>query len=101
MSAFIPNRTDPVITQAAIEAVRQDKLREAESAYDGTWVAHPDLVGVAKEVFDSVLGERPNQIDIKRSDARVKAGDLLNFSVNGGVTERGRSQEHWRFSSIY
>ena len=89
MSAFIPNRTDPVITQAAIEAVRQDKLREAESAYDGTWVAHPDLVGVAKEVFDSVLGERPNQIDIKRSDARVKAGDLLNFSVNGGVTEKG------------
>ena len=63
MAAFIPNRRDPEVTAAALAKVREDKVREAGDGFDGTWVAHPDLVPVAAEVFDAVLGDRPNQLE--------------------------------------
>ena len=63
MSAFIPNRRDPEITVQAITRVHEDKRREATDGFDGTWVAHPGLVATAREEFDAVLGDRPNQVD--------------------------------------
>jgi malate synthase len=90
MSAFIPNRREPEVTERALAAVREDKEREAGDGSDGTWVAHPDLVTVAGEVFDRVLGERPNQKQKLREDVRVTADDLLDVAIAGGlVTERG------------
>lgn len=90
MSAFIPNRREPEVTERALEAVRADKRREAADGCDGTWVAHPDLVGVAMEIFDEVLGDRPNQIDRLRDDVQVAAGDLIDVAVPGGrITEAG------------
>jgi malate synthase len=70
--------------------VREDKVREANDGFDGTWVAHPDLVPVATEVFDSVLGDRPNQIDRQREDVEVRGEQLIDVAVPGGkVTEAG------------
>ena len=90
MSAFIPNRRDPEVTGRALEQVQADKEREAGAGYDGTWVAHPDLVPVAREVFDRVLGDRPNQLERQRDDVRVTAADLLDIQSDGGsVTEAG------------
>ena len=90
MSAFIPNRREPEVTERALKAVREDKGREAGDGSDGTWVAHPDLVPVAGEVFDRVLGERPNQKDKLPSDIAVSAEDLLNVTIPGAsTTERG------------
>ncbi|MFO7246966.1 MAG: malate synthase A [Bacillota bacterium] len=90
MAAFIPNRRDPVVTEAALAKVREDKEREAGDGFDGTWVAHPDLVPVATEVFDRVLGTRPNQLERLREDVRVAARDLLDVTVEGGrITEAG------------
>ena len=63
MAAFIPSRRDPEVNAVAMAKVREDKEREAMSGFDGSWVAHPDLVPLCREVFDAVLGERPNQID--------------------------------------
>lgn len=83
MAAFIPNRRDPEVTESAIEAVSADKRREAEQGYDGTWVAHPDLVDVARAQFDRVLDGRPNQLD-KIPEVTVTASDLVNTSVDGG-----------------
>jgi len=84
MAAFIPNRSMPEVTERALEAVRGDKRREAADGFDGSWVAHPDLVAVAREEFDQVLGENPNQLERRREDVRVEAGDLLDFAVPGG-----------------
>ncbi len=89
MAAFIPSRKDPKINETAFAKVREDKVREATDGFDGTWVAHPDLVPVAREVFDQILGERPNQIDRRREDVHVTADDLLNLKVWGKVTEQG------------
>lgn len=90
MAAFIPNRRDPVVTENALERVREDKSREANDGFDGTWVAHPDLVPLATELFDAVLGDRPNQVERQRPDVHVEPSDLLNFVVPGGrVTEEG------------
>jgi malate synthase len=90
MSAFIPNRREPEVTERALAAVREDKEREAGDGSDGTWVAHPDLVPVAGEVFDRVLGERPNQKDKLRPDVSVTTGELLNVAIPGAATtERG------------
>jgi malate synthase len=70
--------------------VREDKLREVNDGFDGTWVAHPDLVALATEVFDDVLGERPNQIDKQRPEVHVTAADLIAFDKTGGsITEAG------------
>jgi malate synthase len=90
MSAFIPNRRQPEVTENALARVREDKQREAGDGSDGTWVAHPDLVPVARAVFDEVLGERPNQKDRLREDVTVAAADLLDTRVaEGRVTEAG------------
>src|SRR5213082_1718687 len=90
MAAFIPSRRDPEVNEIALARVREDKLREAGDGFDGTWVAHPDLVPVATAVFDDVLGERPNQLDRQRDDVRVEAADLLNVAATpGGVSEEG------------
>jgi len=90
MSAFIPNRRDPDVTAQAIEKVTGDKEREAQQGYDGTWVAHPDLVPVSIAVFDKKLGEKPHQKEVLREDVSVSAEDLRNFNIPGGkVTEEG------------
>lgn len=76
MAAFIPNRRDPEANEQALAKVRADKDREAADGFDGSWVAHPDLVPVAQESFDAVLGERPNQKERLREDVDVRAADL-------------------------
>jgi malate synthase len=89
MSAFIPNRRQPEVTANALEQVRADKRRESGDGSDGTWVAHPDLVPVAGEIFDAVLGERPNQKD-RAPDVFPSADELLDVRVEGGrITEAG------------
>jgi malate synthase len=89
MSAFIPNRREQEVTANALEQVRIDKRRESGDGSDGTWVAHPDLVPVAGEVFDAVLGTRPNQKGRIPAMA-VAARDLLDVRVDGGrVSEAG------------
>jgi malate synthase len=90
MAAFIPSRRDPVANEAAMSRVRDDKERESRDGFDGTWVAHPDLVPLATEIFDAVLGDRPHQKDRLRPEVRTVAADLLDFRVPGGqVTEAG------------
>ena len=90
MAAFIPNRRDPEVTQRALSRVTEDKTREAAQGCDGTWVAHPDLVPVARACFDEVLGGAPNQLARTRDDVKVEAADLLNVGIEGGkVTEAG------------
>ena len=84
MAAFIPSRRDEEANQLALERVRQDKLRESGDGFDGTWVAHPDLVPTATEVFDAALGERPNQLERMREDVSVGASELLNVSATPG-----------------
>ncbi|CAN5545783.1 malate synthase A [soil metagenome] len=89
MSAFIPNRRDPEVTARALAAVTADKNREATDGFDGTWVAHPDLVSTAQAEFDAVLGDRPNQVDRQRPDVSVTAADLLDLRIDGAVTDAG------------
>jgi malate synthase len=90
MAAFVPSRRDPEVNENAIAKVREDKEREAGNGFDGTWVAHPDLVPVAMEVFDSALGDQPNQVSRRRNDVSVDASDLLDVRVPGGeVTGEG------------
>src|SRR4051795_5722954 len=90
MAAFIPSRRDAEVNETALARVREDKLRESRDGFDGTWVAHPDLVPTAMEVFDEVLGERPNQIDRQREDVDVVPADLLSLpDTPGEITEQG------------
>lgn len=94
MSAFIPNRRSPEVTARALEQVRADKQREAGQGFDGTWVAHPDLVPVAREVFDEALGDRVDQRHRLREDVHVTAAELLDVPSAGGaqpgaVTDEG------------
>jgi malate synthase len=90
MAAFIPSRRDPEVNETALAKVREDKVREAGDGFDGTWVAHPDLVPVATEVFDGVLGDAPNQLDRQRDDVEVGAAELLDLRVDGGeITDQG------------
>ena len=90
MAAFIPSRRDPEVNERALAKVREDKEREAAQGFDGTWVAHPDLVPVALEVFDRVLGERPNQLDRQRDDVTPVASALLDVAATpGAITEAG------------
>lgn len=89
MSAFIPNRRDPEVTEHALAAVASDKKREADDGFDGTWVAHPDLIPTARAEFDAVLGDRPNQVDRLREDVSVSAADLLDLRIDGEVTDAG------------
>jgi malate synthase len=90
MSAFIPNRKDPEVTARALAAVSDDKRREATDGFDGTWVAHPDLIETARGEFDAVLGDRPNQVDRLRPDVHVTAEQLLDVaSITGDITDAG------------
>jgi malate synthase len=90
MAAFIPSRRDPEVNRVAIERVTEDKRREAGQGFDGTWVAHPDLVTVAFGPFDEVLRDRPNQVDRLREDVEPDAAALLDVaSTPGDTTDEG------------
>lgn len=90
MSAFIPSRKDAKVNEIAMANVKEDKLREVNAGFDGTWVAHPDLVSVAKEIFDQKLGDNPNQKDELREDVIVESKQLIDFNLdNSKVTENG------------
>ncbi|HET6762423.1 MAG TPA: malate synthase A [Longimicrobiaceae bacterium] len=90
MAAFIPSRKDAEVNRVALARVREDKDRETGQGFDGTWVAHPDLVPVAREVFDRVLGDRPNQKEVLREEVTARAEDLLSVGIKDGhVTEAG------------
>jgi malate synthase len=88
MAAQIPIKNDPQANEAALEKVRQDKLREVTDGCDGTWVAHPALVPVAREVFDKHMPQ-PNQYGRQRPDVNVSARDLLDFKPEKPITEAG------------
>jgi malate synthase len=87
MAAQIPIKNDAAANEAALEKVRQDKLREVKAGHDGTWVAHPGLVGIARQVFDEYM-KTPNQIHMKRDDVRTTAADLLQVP-DGQITDGG------------
>ena len=90
MAAFIPSRRDAEVNERAFAKVREDKNREAQAGFDGSWVAHPDLVPLCAEIFDGVLGDAPNQIGRQRDDVTVTADDLLAVSQTPGQrTEQG------------
>ncbi len=90
MAAFIPDRRDEARNAVALGKVKEDKEREAAAGYDGSWVAHPDLVSTAKAAFDAVLGDAPNQLWRQRDDVEVTEADLLNVSATpGSVTTEG------------
>src|SRR5487761_1631238 len=90
MAAFIPSRRDPEVNEVAMAKVRDDKTREAEDGFDGSWVAHPDLVPLCREVFDSMLGDAPNQLGRQRPEVSVSAAGLLAVSKTPGtITEAG------------
>jgi len=90
MAAFIPSRRDPEVNAVALAKVSEDKRREAGDGFDGTWVAHPDLVPTALAEFDAVLGERPNQVERKRDDVQVAEEQLVDFDVPGSsITDDG------------
>jgi malate synthase len=90
MAAFIPSRKDAQVNEIALAKVREDKLRESGDGFDGTWVAHPDLVPTAMDIFDEVLGARPNQKERMREEVKVTASELAAIRVpNGKLTEGG------------
>ena len=90
MAAAVPNRKDKEANANAFEKVRADKTREAADGFDGSWVAHPDLVPVCREVFDAVLGDRPNQLDRLREDVTPDDRALINVAATRGtITEAG------------
>jgi malate synthase len=90
MAAFIPSRRDAEVNAIALAKVSEDKRREAGDGFDGTWVAHPDLVPVAQAEFDAVLGERSNQVERKRDDVSVTEEQLVDFAVPGSdITDEG------------
>jgi len=90
MAAFIPSRRDAEVNRVALAKVKEDKDREAGDGFDGTWVAHPDLVPTATEAFDRVLGDRANQLERQRPEVSVKASQLIDVKVPGStITENG------------
>ena len=90
MAAFIPSRRDAEVNEKALAKVRDDKSRESSDGFDGSWVAHPDLVPVCREIFDGVLGSKPNQLDRLRDEVSVSAADLLAVAKTPGtITEAG------------
>jgi malate synthase len=90
MAAFIPSRKDPEVNQTALARVREDKQRESGDGFDGSWVAHPDLVPVCTDVFDGALGERPNQLDRVREDVTPDEAALLSIpETPGEITDAG------------
>jgi malate synthase len=91
MAAQIPIKNDPAANEAALAKVRADKEREATDGHDGTWVAHPGLVAIAREAFDKAM-KTPNQIARQRDDVQASAKDLLDFQPKGPITEQGLRQ---------
>jgi malate synthase len=90
MAALIPSRRDPEANQRALDGVRADKERELSQGYDGSWVAHPDLVGVVREIFERGLSGAEHQLSRRRDEVRVSAGDLLDLPATpGAITEAG------------
>jgi malate synthase len=90
MAAFIPSRKDAAVNEVALTKVREDKLRESQDGFDGTWIAHPDLVPTVREIFDAALGDKPNQKERMREDVNVVGEQLIDFRVpNGKITEGG------------
>jgi malate synthase len=90
MAAFIPNRRDPKVTESALAKVRDDKEREASDGFDGTWVAHPDLVETAMIEFDRVLGQKRNQLDRQRPEVKTTPEQLLDVKIPGAtISEAG------------
>ena len=90
MAPFIPSRKNPEINEVALANVKKDKEREATDGFDGTWVAHPDLVPTAREVFDRILGPKANQKERLREEVRTQASQLVDTHVPGGtITEAG------------
>jgi malate synthase len=90
MAAFIPSRRDPEVNEIALARVTEDKQRESSDGFDGTWVAHPDLVPTAKAQFDAALGNHPNQLERLREDVSVDASDLLDVAATPGeITAAG------------
>ncbi|OQY95381.1 MAG: malate synthase A [Chloroflexi bacterium UTCFX4] len=90
MAAYIPSRKDPLVNENALAKVREDKLRESQDGFDGTWIAHPDLVPTVRAVFDAALGAKPHQKERMREEVAVTAAQLIDFKVPGGtITEAG------------
>jgi malate synthase len=90
MAALIPSREDPRATERAIAAVHADKEREARMGFDGTWIAHPDVLDAAQSAFDAVLGGEPNQIGSGRRERSIDARALVDVaSTPGRISERG------------
>jgi malate synthase len=101
MAAFIPSRKDPEVNARAIAKVREDKERESANGFDGTWVAHPDLVPVAREVFDRVLGTRPNQKGVRREEGGITADQLVDATVPGGLVTEGGVRANVEVAMLY
>jgi len=101
MAAFIPNRRDPEVTETAMARVRDDKERESRDGFDGTWVAHPDLVPLATEIFDHVLGAAPHQKHRLRQEVSVTAADLLDLTVHGGAVSESGLRANVRVALAY
>ena len=101
MAAFIPSRKDPEVNERAMAKVREDKERESAMGFDGTWVAHPDLVPVAREVFDRVLGEKPHQKRVRRDDVRITADQLIDATVPGGLITEGGVRMNVEVAMLY
>lgn len=89
MAAFIPNRKEPEVTEKALIQITQDKTREVELGFDGTWVAHPDLIPVARKPFQSILGTQPHQ-KLKQKEIQITSKQILDVAIpNGKITEKG------------
>ncbi|OIJ25578.1 malate synthase A [Nocardioides luteus] len=101
MAAFIPSRKDQEVNAIAFAKVREDKEREAGDGFDGSWVAHPDLVPICREIFDGVLGDRPNQVDRQRDDVTVAASDLLDVTSAGGAITLAGLRDNVEVSLVY
>jgi malate synthase len=84
MSAFIPSKKDAAVNDAAIKKIVEDKEREVKSGCDGSWVAHPDLVKVARSVFEKWMGAKLHQKNVMRHDVNVKDTDLTRLHIPGG-----------------
>ena len=101
MAAFIPSRRDPAVNEIALAKVREDKTREAGDGFDGSWVAHPDLVPICREVFDGVLGAKPNQLDRQRPEVSVTVGRPARDRQDPRRRHRGgAAEQHLRRPSV-
>ena len=101
MAAFIPSRKDEAVNARAIARVREDKERESAMGFDGTWVAHPDLVPVARDVFDRVLGERPHQKSARQDTVLAPADVLIDATVPGGMVTEGGVRMNVEVALLY